>query len=375
MFLSLESNAQTKTLRVTPGNLSTLLGSETNSITNLILSGAINGTDIGKIRTMSHLSVLNLTNVKIVTGGGFVVNGNNVSVMDNQIPNDMLNQLTNIQTVVIPQSVTSIGHYAFYECSGLSSVIIPNSVTSIGECAFHDCSNLSSVSIGSGLATISQTAFCGSIKLKDFIVSASNLTYYSVNGILYNKNRTKLIHYPNAMSSSFTIPTRVTAIDGHAFCGCKDLKSITIPSLAKSIGEEAFCDCSSLCEIHCYAITPPVTSLCTFSNVSKSSCILYVPKGTVAYYKASLGWGEFLNINEDLPTSITDLESKEITVYSKPDAILIKGAEVGISISIYNLFGTLLKTVIASNEDVTIDVPAHQIYLVKIDTKQYKIAL
>jgi hypothetical protein len=115
---------------------------------------------------------------------------------------------TEITSLVIPNSVTSIGNYAFEDCTGLTSLVIPNSVTSIGDEAFAECSGLTSLSIPNSVTSIGKGAFSG----------CSGLT-------------------------SLSIPNSVTSIGIGAFCGCSGLTSVTIPNSVIYIGSSAFCDC------------------------------------------------------------------------------------------------------------------------------------
>ena len=115
---------------------------------------------------------------------------------------------------VIPNSVTSIGDYAFYGCSSLVEVVIPNSVTSIGNYVFRECSSLSSIVIPDSVTSIGEGAFHGCNSL-----------------------------------SSIVIPNSVTSIGEGAFSDCSSLSNIVIPDSVTSIGEGAFLDCSSLSNI------------------------------------------------------------------------------------------------------------------------------
>ena len=121
---------------------------------------------------------------------------------------------SSLTSVTIPNSVTTIGWYAFYGCSSLTSVTIPNSVTTIGNEAFRYCSSLTSVTIGNSVTEIGQAAFSG----------CSSLT-------------------------SVTIPNSVTTIGWNAFYGCSSLTSVTIPNSVTTIGNEAFRYCSSLTSV------------------------------------------------------------------------------------------------------------------------------
>ena len=129
----------------------------------------------------------------------------------------------NIETYVIPSSVTIIGDSAFSWCLSLSEIVIPSSVTSIGKGAFSDCCSLSEVVIPSSVTSIGKGAF---------------LCCRSLSGIV--------------------IPSSVTSIGDSAFSGCYSLSEIVIPSSVTSIGDSAFSDCCSLSEI---VIPSSVTSI------------------------------------------------------------------------------------------------------------------
>ena len=115
----------------------------------------------------------------------------------------------------IPNSVTSIGDYAFSGCSSLTSVTIPDSVTSIGDDAFYYCTSLTSVTIPNSVRSIGKWAFRG----------CSSLT-------------------------SVTIPNSVTSIDDGTFASCTSLTSVTIPNSVTYFGEWAFDDCTSLTDVY-----------------------------------------------------------------------------------------------------------------------------
>ncbi|MEG2688828.1 MAG: leucine-rich repeat domain-containing protein, partial [Clostridia bacterium] len=125
-------------------------------------------------------------------------------------------------------SVTSIGDWAFYQCSGLTSITIPNSVTSIGERAFYGCSGLTGVTIGSGVTSIGEWAFDDCSGLTSITVDTNNTTYASHQGILMNKAKTAIILVPKAIKGDIVLPNNVTSIGNSAFDGCSGLISITI---------------------------------------------------------------------------------------------------------------------------------------------------
>ncbi len=175
------------------------------------------------------------------------------------------NKCRSLTSVTIPESVTSIGEFAFWGCSSLPSIIIPESVTSIGNNAFWGCRSLTSITIPKSVTRIGSYAFYG----------CSSLT-------------------------SITIPADVTRIEDGAFSGCCSLTSITIPAGVTRIGNNAFWGCHRLTDFYCYAEMPPSivssNTFCgtTFYGTPISS--VHVPAGSVDAYKAIYPWKIFKTI-------------------------------------------------------------------------------
>ena len=157
---------------------------------------------------------------------------------------------SSLTSVTIPNGVTSIGWGAFSGCYSLTSIIIPDSVTSIGECAFSDCRYLKNITIPDSVISIGEVAFFGCSSLTSIEVDPQNSSYKSTDGNLYSKDGKTLIQYAIGKSEKiFAIPNSVTSIGGSAFSYCFSLTSVTIPNSVTEIGNHAFRSCTSLTSV------------------------------------------------------------------------------------------------------------------------------
>ena len=335
-------------------------------ITNLKIVGKINGTDLKFIREMAgrdfnrektdgKLSILDLSEAKIVAGGDAYVSnyGNRYTYNDNlgiaafagcsgltsltipsgvtSIDSEAFRGCSGLTSLTIPSGVTSIGAGAFYGCSGLTSLTIPSCVTSIGGMAFEYCSGLTSLTIPSGITSIGESAFAGcsgltSLTLPSSVTSISDGAFSGCSGLTS-------LTIPSSVTSigdwgtfygcsgltSLTIPSGVTSIGSEAFSGCSGLTSLTIPSGVTSIGKWAFRGCSGLTSIYVYPKKLPELGTDIFNGCDAKNCTVYVPKGTYDAYKSS-EFGYFEKIVEFDATGIdkvtTSTNAKEVSRYS-----------------------------------------------------------
>lgn len=144
--------------------------------------------------------------------------------------------------IIIPNSVTSIGNYAFASCYNLVNVIVPNSVTDIGDYAFENCVHLINATIGSSVTSIGDAPFKGCDSLTAIHVAAGSSNFASSAGVLFDKALHTLVQAPGALSGAYTIPSSVTTIGDYAFSHCWRLNGVSIPNSVTSIGKAAFYD-------------------------------------------------------------------------------------------------------------------------------------
>ena len=262
-------------------------------ITNLKIIGEINGTDLRMIREMAGndawgdktngmLSVLDLSDAKIVEGGDYYYDYYFTS--NDKIGDYAFYGCSGLTSLTLPSGVTKIGEFAFEYCSGLTSLTLPSGVTKIGGGAFFNCSGLTSLTLPSGVTSIGNYAFSGCRGL-----------------------------------TSLTLPSGLTEIGYGTFSGCSGLTSITLPSGVTEIGELAFNRCSGLTSIYVYTEKLPKMGRSVFEDCDAKKCTVYVPKGTYDDYWLS-EFGYFENIVEFDPTGINNIitsnDAKELSRYS-----------------------------------------------------------
>lgn len=241
--------------------------------------------------------------------------------------------------IEMPNTVTTIGRYAFEQCENLIEIEIGNSVITIDDGAFCDCRGLTAVNFGESVTTIGEWAFRRCINLTDVEIG------------------------PN-----------VQTIGESAFEDCHALESLVIPQSVTAIGDRAF-NSGKIQKIYVYSETPVECSEYAdiFSNAAYEYATLYVPKGTLEAYKVVIPWKNFANIVENDNSGIEDAVANDtdFLIYVNDSIININGADPCDMIFIYNTEGSI---VYMGNERM-ISSLSPGVYIVRIGQKTVKVTL
>ena len=204
-----------------------------------------------------------------------------------------------LTSVTIGKSVTTIGGAAFYSCA-LDSITIPNGVTTIKSSAFSGCINLTSISIPNSVTTIEALAFSScnklpSITIPNGVKSIGEMTFmhcFSLTSVILPDSLTTIrtsAFYCCYLLDSVILPNSLTTIGDIAFAYCFALNNITIPKNVTKIEGGAFHNCTGLKSIIIQATTPPALGSLVFNNVSDTIPV-YIPCGTYEAYSTNLYW-------------------------------------------------------------------------------------
>ena len=247
--------------------------------TDVVIPSEIEGHKVTEIggSTFNH----NTTLISIIIPEGVVTIGMDAfygctSLKKVTIPNSVkviqsyaFAECTSLASVEIPDSVISIGWYAFGECTALESIKLsenvtmiesmtfsncislkeinlPESITAIEQGVFSGCTSLKSITIPKNVSQIDDTAFIGCTSLTDIGVVSENAFYSDIDGVLFNKDKTNLVIYPEGLKGEYTVPEGTVSVNDTAFKNKICLTKINIPSTVKNLGNEPFKGCSAL---------------------------------------------------------------------------------------------------------------------------------
>ena len=327
-----------------------------NSLTSIVIPKGVTSIESGAFTGCSSLmSIVIPKGVTSISDAAFssCVNLTKIFVDKNNVYYDSRDDCnaiieTNSNTLllgcastVIPNSVTSIGNYAFLGCSNLTSIVIPEGVTSIGEKAFTNCSSLTSIEIPVGVTSIESDAISGCSSLTSLKVNEKNVYFDSrndCNAIIETKSNTLVVG-----CASTIIPSSVTSIGQRAFFGCINLTSIVIPEGVTSIGSEAFNNCSSLTSIE---IPESVSSIGQRAFYRCKGLIsIEIPKG-VTSISNGVFWGCWSLTSIEIPDSVTSIGEAAFGSCSSLTSIVIPESVTSIGSSTFSGCASLTSIVI-----------------------------
>ena len=264
----------------------------------LIRDFAATGSDAKPNSETGALSILDLSEARIVAGGGTYTcrvgyaGIRDIETRDNVVTEGMF-EYTNLKEVILPNTITEIAHSAFECLMSMTKFVVPEGVVTIGDQAFNTCYNFKSIILPESVETIGERAFDDCDDMKEITIP-SKVTKLS-NELFVNCNLLEKINLPEG----------ITSIGNETFSSCRSLKTIVIPKNVTQMGYRVFMNCEALKEIHCQATTPPVATssgssyMAIFYNFTKSECTLYVPKGSLNAYKDATEWQGFKNYIEE----------------------------------------------------------------------------
>ena len=211
-----------------------------------------------------------------------------------------------LSSITIPNSIKSIGNDAFSDCTNLKTITIPNSIKSIGGYAFSGCTNLKTIAIPNSIKSIGIDAFINCTSLTSIDVDQDNEFYSSIDGNLYNKDKTKIIRYAIGKNvNSFIIPNTITYIYKDAFSGGKNLENISIPNSVKSFGDGAFMECENLTTV---TIPDGIKSISDWSFFGCSNLQIVKIPNTVVYIGDSAFTDCTNLVDVTLPNKVKSIE-------------------------------------------------------------------
>ena len=240
-----------------------------------------------------------------------------------------------ITSITIPNSVTSIGEWAFQYCSRLTSITIPNSVTSIGISAFRNCSSLTSITIPDSVISIGNYAFENCNRLDSVIWNARNAEDFNTSPFNNSSGRVKVL----------ILGDSVQHIPANLCNGMTRIKEITIPANVETIGENVFLGCDSLAKVDVYNIATwsntdftytsyPLRTAELFINGNKPTRIV-IPEGVT-----KVGAYAFTNCPQVtevlLPPSVTEVGESAFANESRLQTITLDSALTNIGDSAFN---------------------------------------
>lgn len=319
-------------------------------VTSLTITGSINGTDLGIIRTMAgngtdgyategKLETLDLSGARFVRGGEAYYNDPQGYDSYSQTFNDAICsnafwECKSLVNVILPEGITRISDDAFSVCTNLKSINIPSTVTKFGS-AFYHCFSLESINIPDGITKIDDLTFSTCRSLQSITIPES----VTAIGAAVFRDCDVL--------TEVVIPNAVSSIGNYAFQWCDNLTNVTLGEGLTSLADGVFYGCTNITSITALNPTPSYCGSETFEQIDKEACTLYVPAESIEAYRTANGYKDFMNIQPITISSInTNLatDKYEVARYSVDGRQLSQPTQ-GINIVRYS-DGTTSKTLV-----------------------------
>ncbi|AKT46804.1 hypothetical protein ADJ67_03350 [Eubacterium sulci ATCC 35585] len=228
-----------------------------------------------------------------------------------------------IRDFKIPITTKVILNDAFESCGFLENIEIPNGVTYIGDSAFYGCENLIRMRIPESVKELGNNIFRGCENLIDINVDCSNQNYMDIDGVLYDKNKTRLICYPQGKKeTTFDIPYDVQYIEQSAFESCDSLESVFIPDSVEGLGNNIFIGCENLIDINVD---------CSNQNYMDIDGVLYSKDGThLIYYPQGK-----IEKNFDIPYDVQYIEHSAFESCDSLESVFIPDSVIKVKVNAF----------------------------------------
>lgn len=314
-----------------------------------------------------------------------------------KIRNFAFKNCTKLDIEQLPAELESVGEAAFMS-SALQEITIPEGTDSIGASAFSCCQLLTTANISSTVTSMTGSAFSACPSLESINVSSNNPILSSIDGVLYNKEQTQLLLYPNHGPEEYIAPPTLVSVESMAFEMCDRLKSATfgnnleilgerafnncfelnkvvLPASLKSIGYWAFSNTNSLDTLECMAVTPPDCEDSSFYGMFIDDCVLVVPEGSAEQYSKAREWKKFNEVIERKYSNITETSQTNPTILKYDSSVLVGNIPCGTVISVYNITGQIKDRFISESNTVLIPFALPGIYIMEFMGHTYKIQI
>ena len=274
-----------------------------SGLTSVTFPNSVTTIDVGAFNGCSGLTSITIPNsVTNINGSAFhncpgltsVTLNSNHFISGIHVPSGVISMSFDpkVKSYILGDQITSIGNYAFKNCSGLISVSIPNSVTSIGKEAFQNCSELASINIPNSVTSIESSAFKECTGLTNVTLNSDYIVSKSLSSLF------------GTQVKSYILGDQITRIGESAFKDCSGLTSISIPNSVTSIGREAFYGCSGLTSV---CIPNSVTSIASYAFYHCSGLTSFTIPNSVTSIGQYAFWGCSGLTSVTIPNSVTSI--------------------------------------------------------------------